>query len=173
VVWTSPTSPVGGLVVGGRRRSSGFTLMELLLVAAILGLAAAIAAPRVAAFAPRVHLGISARQVIDVVRLAQVTAANSGQRAYVAYDLTSEAARVLGSEPENDESRLSEYLSEGVCISAVRPSGQAEVTSGSARIVVFPGGYPWPHEVELRTAAGSHVTIRFRGLTASIDEGSQ
>jgi len=159
------------LVMGSRER--GFTLIELIVVAAILGLAAAIAAPRVAALAPRVLLGTSARQVIDVVRLAQVAAANSGQSAYVEYDLTAGALRVVGAEPAGEETPPTEYLPEGVAICAVRRGDRAAVTSGSVRVVVLPGGYAWPHEVELRTSTDSRLTVRFHRLTASIDEGSQ
>jgi len=68
-VRVSLTSLRGGPAVGRGPRDRGFTLIELLVVAAILGLAAAIAAPRIGALGPRVDLGTSARQVIDVVRL--------------------------------------------------------------------------------------------------------
>jgi len=172
-VRVSLTSLRGGPAVGRGPRDRGFTLIELLVVAAILGLAAAIAAPRIGALGPRVDLGTSARQVIDVVRLAQVTSANSGRAVYVDYDLTAGALRVVGSEPFPGEGPPAEYLPEGVSIYAVRPEGGPEVTNGSVRVVVFPGGYPWPHEVELRTSTGSRLTVHVRGLETSIGEGSQ
>ena len=161
-----------GPPVGGRSHERGFTLIELLVVAAILGLAAAIAAPRIGAFAPRVHLRTSARQVIDVVRLAQVTSANSGQAVYVEYDLTAGALRVARSEPSAGEGPSAEYLPEGVAIHAVRLEGRAEVTNGSVHVVVLPGGWPWPHEVELRMTTGARLTVHFRGLRAFVGEGS-
>jgi len=143
-------------------RRSAFTLIELLLVVMLLGVIAALAAPRVTAMVPRVSLQGAARQIADDARTAQAFAADRGRIVTLEYDLAHASVRLSIAGGGPDAPRL-EPLPEGVFIGRVGSS-----TSGAARMAVFPSGYVTPHEVDLVSAGGGRLTVEFSGLRTAV-----
>jgi prepilin-type N-terminal cleavage/methylation domain-containing protein len=140
------------------RAKSAFTLIELMLVAAVLGIVAAIAAPRVSVLMPRVGLQAAARQVADDVRAAQGWAVDRDRRVGLVYDLDEGTVSIEGAgAPALDA------LPRGVAIAQV-----AGATSGAVRIVVFPSGYVAAHRVELESGGGGRMEVEFSGVEARV-----
>ena len=141
-----------------RLRRSAFTLIELVLVAALLGLIAAIAAPRIGAMLPRVSLQTAARQIADDVRTAQAYAADRGRTVYLEYDLDESAVR-LGAVDAKSVPPALDPLPQEVSIAAVD-----SFASGTVQVAVFPSGYVTPHKVELTSGEAGRMTVNFSGL---------
>ncbi len=145
-----------------RSPRSGFTLIELMMVVIVLGIIAAIAAPRVAAVMPRVGLQGGARQIADDVRAAQVYAVDLGRTVTLVYDLgegTVSIAPIGGVAP----APAFDPLPDGVSIAQV-----ASTVSGTVRVAVWPSGYVAPHTVELEGAGAGRMTVEFTGLGVEV-----
>jgi prepilin-type N-terminal cleavage/methylation domain-containing protein len=67
-----------------RRRVSGFTLLELLVVAAVIGVVA-LSLPRVSAWSAGLRVGLAADEVVGVLRLARTTALHRGENVGVKF----------------------------------------------------------------------------------------
>jgi type II secretory pathway pseudopilin PulG len=132
-------------------------LIELLLVVLLLGMAAALAGPRLLALGPAMDLERSGRQVADVVRMAQTRAAQLGGPVRVRYDLREGTLGIV-------EAGWTEALPERVGMASVRIAGGAEARGGQADIVVFASGYVEPHEVELEAEDGGALLVRAQDL---------
>ncbi|MFO8006997.1 MAG: prepilin-type N-terminal cleavage/methylation domain-containing protein [Candidatus Brocadiia bacterium] len=132
-----------------RDNRAGFTLIELLLVSALLGVAAAVVAPRVGALLPVMRLRDAGRQVADTLRTARARAADAGRAVAVEYDLTEGTVRVLSASEQPEEERPPDPLPVDVSIVAVYLPETSPLTSGTARVSVLPSGYVSPHSVEL------------------------
>lgn len=141
-----------------RSRRSAFTLIELMLVAVLLGVIAAIAAPRIGAILPRVSLQAAARQVADDVRAAQAYAVDRGRVVYLEYDLDEGAVRLCAADAASRPPAL-DPLPQDVSIAGVGSS-----TSGTVQVAVFPSGYVTPHQVELTSGEAGRMTVGFSGL---------
>jgi prepilin-type N-terminal cleavage/methylation domain-containing protein len=73
----------------GRRRSGGFTLVELLAVVIILGIIVMLAATRLDFLVPKYRLRAAIREVASVMKLAKARAAATGKEVYLEMDLSS------------------------------------------------------------------------------------
>ncbi len=133
----------------------GFTLLELLIAVAVIGMTAAIAAPRIGAVATRLSLQAAGRQVEDFARRAQAEAANRDQPVRLNYS----AAQTV-------------YVADGNAVARSMPADVSLSVSGrgAGALHVFPGGYITPHRVELRNAAGA-VAVSFTGTGVHFSEG--
>lgn len=145
-----------------RSRRSGFTLIELMLVVVLLGVVAAIAAPRVAALIPRVGLQCAARQIADDVRAAQAYAVDRCRTVTLVYGLGGGTVSIEATDPGAPPPAL-DPLPEGVSIAQV-----ASATSGTVRVAVFPSGYVAPHRVQLEGAGAGRMVIDFSGLGVTL-----
>ncbi len=131
------------------------------MVVIVLGVIAAIAAPRVAAIMPRVGLQGAARQIADDVRAAQAYAVDRGCRVTLVYDLNE---GTVGIDPVDDTPPPPiDPLPDGVSIVQV-----ASTASGTVRVAVFPSGYVAPHRVELEGAGAGRMVIDFSGLGVTL-----
>ncbi len=152
----------------GARRNSAFTLIELLLVAVVLGMAAGLAAPRLSALLPRLRLQDGGRHVIDAVRTAQTWATDRGSDVVIEYDLVAREVRLVAAgAPAEDMPRLP-ALPEGVRLSGVRLAADSRVTEGVATVRVHAGGYVRPHQVELFEPKAGRLLVDVHGAMARI-----
>ncbi len=71
-------------------KSSGFSLLELIAVLVILGLASALAAPRIQGFMEEVRIRTAARKMATLLRYARNQALSSNQVVTVAADVSGE-----------------------------------------------------------------------------------
>jgi prepilin-type N-terminal cleavage/methylation domain-containing protein len=71
-----------------RRRSGGFTLVELLAVVIILGIMVTLAATRLDFLVPKYRLRAAAREVASVMKIAKARAASTGKDVYLEMDLS-------------------------------------------------------------------------------------
>ncbi len=145
-----------------RSPRSGFTLIELMMVVIVLGIIAAIAAPRVAAVMPRVGLQGAARQVADDVRAAQSYAIDLGRTVSVVYDLDEGTVSIAPVEGAPAPPAF-DPLPDDVTIAQV-----ASTVSGTVRVAVWPSGYVAPHTVELEGAGAGRMTVEFSGLGVEV-----
>lgn len=80
----------------GRPRAIGFTLVELLVVLAILGLTMAVVPPLIGAALPGVELKGAARRSAAGLRLAREEAIRTGRAAAWTLDIEARAFRITG-----------------------------------------------------------------------------
>lgn len=68
------------------RPSEGFTLVELLVVVAVIGVMAAIAVPSMRSFLPKYHLRCSKGDIVGALQLGKMRAIATGHNCYVDFD---------------------------------------------------------------------------------------
>lgn len=75
------------------RPSEGFTLVELLVVVAVIGVMAAIAVPSMRSFLPKYHLRCSKGDIVGALQLGKMRAIATGHNCYVDFDQMTTAMR--------------------------------------------------------------------------------
>jgi type II secretion system protein H len=94
-------------------RSSGFSLFELVLVLAIMGIMAAIASPRYARSLARYRVDMAARRIAADITLAQARARNTSGSQTITFDTTAEQYSIVGmADPDNRATNYVVNLSE-------------------------------------------------------------
>lgn len=63
---------------GSRRSSGGFTMLEMMIIVVIIGIAAALAAPTFFSAGPRIKARTEARNILNMARLARSKAISDG-----------------------------------------------------------------------------------------------
>ncbi len=153
-----------------RDNRAGFTLIELLLVSALLGVAAAVVAPRIGALLPTMRLRGAGRQVADLLRTARSRAADAGRPVQVEYDLSWATVRIVPTSEQQDDARPPEPLPKAVSIVAVRLPEGPLMTGGAVLVSVLPSGYVSPHSVELSDGR-RRVVVESRFLRTVVRDG--
>ena len=149
---------------GGGRREAGFTIIELMVVLAVLALAYALVAPSVIALLDRPRLDNSARAVAVSLRETRATAIKTFHDTWftVAPDRRSwRAGEKTGS------------VAEGVDLSLERPTWDGERGAGRAQaIVFFPDGSSTGGRILLKSSGRTRV-VAVEWLTGRVSEGPE
>lgn len=73
--------------ISGRNRTLGFTMLEMMIIVVIIGIAAAMAAPTFFAGIPKLKARTEARNVLNLVRLARSSSISNGAQYGVYVDI--------------------------------------------------------------------------------------
>jgi type II secretion system protein H len=181
------------------RARGGFTLIEIIVVCAIMALLVAIMVPALDGATPGHRLDASAREVAATIEWAQGDAAANDAEYAIGYDLdthrywlvlpreeaadegTGEAGGEAAAEDEPEDYAARETLGEeslrdGIEFVSIETADGEEHTSGQVYVPLSPLGNEGSHIVVLRCAPESgggggelQQSIRFNALTRSID----
>ena len=162
-------------------RSGGFTLIEMMVVIVLIGLAVTFGVIRFQAYLPRARLEGAARQVGGFLTRLRGMAVFAGRTHYLEYDLDGEAFRI--SRPATIAERedgSEEYVEtdwfempEGVTLERVQFSRQDEETRGIASIEFTPEGEVTGHLVQFLSNRilgedRSRFTVELNGVTGLV-----
>ncbi len=157
------------------RSPRAFSLIEMLLVLAIIGLGLAVGAAKMDAWAPDRLLDSGTRQLRANLEEMRHAVLLQGEPAVLVYDLTAGTCRmeVPAADPTavSSESLLETALPEGVRILRVQRRGVPDLTSGELRLRLTASGACPAHGVVLGLAAdGKQVrTLRVDPLFPGVD----
>ena len=152
-----PTSTVGSW-----RRDRGFTLIELVVVLVILGVAAAIVFPRLGDAFFNDYLGSSARGLLGMIRYTQSQAAVTGREKTLYYDLDKGEYWIAepgeGGFEEIDADKIRKrYLPEGIRFQSI--TTQERVSGGIASSRFSPRGWVEKTSIHLKNEKGEELLI--------------
>jgi general secretion pathway protein H len=144
-----PGNPRGGLSPLPARceassRAGGFTLMELLVVLAIIGLLLAAAPALIGAARPGIDARSAAIAIADALRAARSLAVATGRETRLTFDIADGRYGIEPGGPERD-------LPQGMVVHFRGSRG--EVTASSAGVRFFPDG----------TSTGAELLLAYRG----------
>lgn len=154
-------------------RVRGFTLLELVLVLALLALAATIVAVNMDALVPSSELASAAQRIMATIAHARAEAALAGADGAVEYDFSAKCVRALVPAPRRTDGRAPELvtsdfradLPEGVALEAVLVSAGRPSSRGTLRIKVRHAGGMTAHVVHLAGGDGLVYSIEVHGPT--------
>lgn len=124
------------------RRAAGFTLMELMLVVAIIGVVVAITMPMMAKSIRGNRVRMAVRSVVSAGRYARTMAILKQRETVLALDLAGGRVTVEG------EDTITRTL-DGVAITAVEDGSGKRTTEGTYRVVYHTQGRCDPYRVWL------------------------
>ncbi len=168
---------------------SGFTLLELLIVLVLIGLTAAIAAPRLSGTHDKLPLGTAAKHLSALMRLARSNAVTRGHTVVVYADpetnriVMAAAADRTHADPthQNKEGasgpvalidpRHAYRLPPGIAVSRVVSEGGMRLED-DAIALFFPIGNSSGGQLVLTDAAGRRKTITIDTITGLVTIGS-
>ena len=164
-----------------RRTDTGFTLIEMLVVVLVIGIAMALVLPNLDRLTPKHRLRSAAREVASTMELCRHLAITKVATFGLRYDVeapggfTRPAYTVLLPEDEDGkrESLTPKVLPDGVFIRAVLLGSDAEVSSGEALVDFTSEGHGGAHIVVLENEAGHVISVKFQplvGLATFYDE---
>jgi prepilin-type N-terminal cleavage/methylation domain-containing protein len=166
-----------------RDSSSGFTLIELVLVCAIIGVMVGLAATRLDLLVPKYRLRAAAREVASVLKQGKARAAAQGKDIYFEIDLSQGKCWLLAPFPkpdsENDprpvEARPLQYeavfiraLPDGVHFIDAILGDKEKSTSGKVRVRLSAFGASSHVILNLINSDDNVISIKFNGFTGMI-----
>jgi len=170
-----------------RRHSStaGFTILELVLVVALLAVLFKIGIPSLSGLTPKYRLRTAARQLgstLEGVRLSALSRGLWMGMRYVItpgpedasdasyYQVIAPAPADFPEQPVEDRARLSENtFPTGVRIARVVLSSNQIVDQGSVSVLFSPMGNAGSHIVTLAGADNSYLSVKINCITGSIE----
>jgi type II secretion system protein H len=122
------------------QRAAGFTLVEMMVVTALIGLLAVAVVVNVDSFTDRGQLEAAVARIASVSQTARITAQSRGQPVTITYDLDRQVI-------EWPAGRMA--LDHGVRIGWVQTKPDERAEQGQVRLTVAPGGLVPGHAVGL------------------------
>jgi prepilin-type N-terminal cleavage/methylation domain-containing protein len=138
----------------------GITLLELIIVMVIIAIGAVLTVPNIGGWLPNYRLRSATRDVVSIMRLAQLKAVSNNTSYRVVFDTV-------------NESYIIEYLNTGSWVaeggSQSLPTGVKFNTTFAGNITTFlPNSTATDGDITLNNNKGSIKKIRLLGLTGRI-----
>jgi prepilin-type N-terminal cleavage/methylation domain-containing protein len=143
-----------------------FTLIELVVVMALLGIFASLVAVNLHGFGANARLDSAARMVSDIVALARNEAGVTGRVWSVHYEVGGKRMKMRPPEGHGDIS--SRALPRDVQFQAVALGGSLLSKDGWVSVDVRPDGLLTPHTVYVEDSAGDMRTISVNPATGTV-----
>ena len=156
-----PTSPTGNRRPG----EAGLSLIELVIVLALIGILGVVALPRVATTLDQDRLNYTARRVVGAVRLPRSEAITRGEKVNLDFDLRFGLIRLSGPEGWSKKIRIEEPARIDTVL--VRHKGEKR-TKNKGRLEFRPDGRVSEAAVYLRDGE-KRLTLHVEPLTGRVE----
>ncbi len=161
-----------------RARKAGFTLMELVVVIAILGILFGTAIPRLEHISPKYRLRAGARGLGSQINWLRNLSAGTGASYFLHYEPENNSYWVIlpPREEEDPDMALEERqtleplrLPRNIFVSALWLPNGSNVADESADIHFDPYGHEGSHIIYLRNEVGGLICLKFNALLGIVD----
>jgi general secretion pathway protein H len=142
-------------VASGRKRSAGFTLLELIMVIVVIALGIAISFPALSRGTSALHLRSAGRDVLNVLRYAREKAITEQREMHL---VAEKQGRQVVLTDELGEGGKSHALPRDIIVDSVF-AGAEEINEGPLVIRFLPNGSSTPATIVLKSDAGGYLRI--------------
>jgi general secretion pathway protein H len=142
-------------VASGRKRSAGFTLLELIMVIVVIALGIAISFPALSRGTSALHLRSAGRDVLNVLRYAREKAITEQREMHLVVE---KQGRQVVLTDELGEGGRSHALPRDIIVDSIL-AGSEEINEGPLVIRFLPNGSSTPATIVLKSDAGGYLRI--------------
>ena len=163
--WSQGADGMGGMhgwvhrdsqrVASGRKRSAGFTLLELIMVIVVIALGIAISFPALSRGTSALHLRSAGRDVLNVLRYAREKAITEQREMHLVVE---KQGRQVVLTDELGEGGRSHALPRDIIVDSIL-AGSEEINEGPLVIRFLPNGSSTPATIVLKSDAGGYLRI--------------